>query len=389
MLLSMFFTACDMPWAKNEEPADEPTASVSVDDSNTSTDDADNPNPGSDVTDPSNVAIPVARPVVVDDYDEAPGKNYQRSELTGQWVKKGIYETRPMAFIIGNEQMGLPQYNIGECEVLYEVPFDNNMSRFIGVTQNWLDKDRIGNIMEIRDYMIDYALEWDPIIVHAKNSISPNDPAINISAPNEINDNDVSANYDTAALFRVLDEGRKYNQTIYAYGKGLSEQMKLLKYTDKANASINGHFSFAMTNAPTVLTNFPGAINADTVDLSLCFTNSRPWLAYNEETGLYERYQYDEAHKDGATYTQLAYKNVILEYVDYKKDDKTGVYTLTTSGEGSGWFITNGAAIPITWKKAYGYDATRYYNDQGDEIIFNPGKTMIEIIKKADSVTIK
>ena len=52
-----------------------------------------------------------------------------------------------------------------------------------------------------------------------------------------------------------------------------------------------------------------------------------------------------------------------------------------------GWFFTNGKGIHVKWAKESDYGATRYYDDAGNEITLNTGKTMICIVNERDSFT--
>ncbi len=49
-----------------------------------------------------------------------------------------------------------------------------------------------------------------------------------------------------------------------------------------------------------------------------------------------------------------------------------------------GWFFTNGKGIHVTWEKTSDYGATRYYDDDGNEIKLNTGKTMVCILEDGD-----
>lgn len=44
---------------------------------------------------------------------------------------------------------------------------------------------------------------------------------------------------------------------------------------------------------------------------------NNPWFVYNSEDGLYYRFQYKKEHMDENTGTQLAFKNILLQYCDY------------------------------------------------------------------------
>ena len=54
-------------------------------------------------------------------------------------------------------------------------------------------------------------------------------------------------------------------------------------------------------------------------------------------------------------------------------------------GTKDGWFFTNGKGIHVNWKKTSDYGATRYYDDDGNEIELNTGKTMVCIVEAGDS----
>ena len=44
------------------------------------------------------------------------------------------------------------------------------------------------------------------------------------------------------------------------------------------------------------------------------------------------------------------------------------------------YYITNGKAIPCTWKKTGPTDQTRYYDMEGNEITINTGKTYVALV---------
>ena len=61
---------------------------------------------------------------------------------------------------------------------------------------------------------------------------------------------------------------------------------------------------------------------------------------------------------------------------------------METIGSGKGKYITTGKAMDITWKKGSYEEVTRYYDESGEEIVLNPGKTWVQVVKSFDSVSI-
>ena len=68
------------------------------------------------------------------------------------------------------------------------------------------------------------------------------------------------------------------------------------------------------------------------------------------------------------------------------------VYNVIDNSGNSGYYITNGKAIKVTWYKASDTSPTKFYDDStGEEIKLNTGKTYIAIVPSDswDDVVIK
>jgi hypothetical protein len=115
--------------------------------------------------------------------------------------------------------------------------------------------------------------------------------------------------------------------------------------------------------------------------------DSNPYFTYNADDGLYYRYQYGEAHIDKETNSQLAFKNIIVQFVNETTISDEDHQDLTLKGTGSGYYITDGKAIEITWKRVDNDDKTKYYDSEGNQIYLNPGKTFFEVVSDIKHVT--
>ena len=70
-----------------------------------------------------------------------------------------------------------------------------------------------------------------------------------------------------------------------------------------------------------------------------------------------------------------------MQVCDWKViDKKYGYLDVDTTSGGKGMYITNGKAIPVTWSKDSQTAPTRYFDENGEEITLNTGKTWICII---------
>ena len=62
---------------------------------------------------------------------------------------------------------------------------------------------------------------------------------------------------------------------------------------------------------------------------------------------------------------------------------------MKTQGTGTGYFITNGYAVPIKWSKATRNAKTKYMYLDGTEIEVSDGRTYIEIQTTSQKLTIE
>ena len=115
----------------------------------------------------------------------------------------------------------------------------------------------------------------------------------------------------------------------------------------QASENYTSHYRFAAEDSPNLLEQGETAKK-----VSLYYVDAKPWFVYNETDGLYYRYEFGDKQIDGSTGEQLAVKNIILQNCySSLKDSKNGTLDIDYLSGGSGMYITNGKAVPITWKE--------------------------------------
>ena len=101
------------------------------------------------------------------DDDLPPKEGMVRSFFTNEWVSEEVNNKRPLAVMYPINKEAQPQYGLSNVAVFYEIMEEGSMSRQMGILEDWEKLSRIGNIRSIRDYFVQAALEYDPIIVHS------------------------------------------------------------------------------------------------------------------------------------------------------------------------------------------------------------------------------
>ena len=294
-----------------------------------------------------------------------------RSDVTNEWIKKEIAEGRPIAVMLNNKIEAIPQSSISRAGLVYEAPTEADIQRFMAIIEDYYDLDKIGSVRSSRHYYIDWMLEWDPIYCHFGGSTY----ADKILKRSDIHNLDGMA-LDGKTYYRTTDRVAPHNA--YTAGDKIVEECKRRNYplTHTANY-VKKHFQFADEEHQNMLES-----GFDATYLKPGYPVDEPWFEYNATDGLYYRFQYGGKQIDEMTGEQLAYKNVIFQYCKWKlMGDGTSRIDMTTIGSGKGYFMTNGKAIPVTWKKDSQLEPTRYYDMDGNEITLNTGKTWICVIK--------
>ena len=304
-----------------------------------------------------------------------------KSVYTNESVTSAQANTRPLAVMMPTDRAAQPSYGISRADILYEIMEEGGISRQMAIIPNWTDLSRIGNLRSCRLYYIYAAKEWDPILIHF-GGVAYMKGVIN--APDM---NNISGTYEygvggkapgAGQFFRTSDRQAPHNAYISASGiqKACMQQGYL---TNLRSGFYNPkHFSFAEG-----VNDLPGGESATSIDLSEIFPYSKSSFTYNAADGLYYKNIHGGAQKDAINGRQISFANVIIQNTKWSQLDKKGYlgFTMLDSTE-DGYFFTRGKCIHIHWKKTGDYSPTKYYDDAGNEIKLNTGKTYIGIAQK-------
>ena len=119
--------------------------------------------------------------------------------------------------------------------------------------------------------------------------------------------------------------------------------------------------------------------------VDLPFPHNGSYLEYNADDQLYYYSEYGKAHVDpGNDNAQLCFKNLLIQSCGYTQYDEHGYMIFDCISSGYGYYVTNGKALYVSWKKTSMTSPTRYYDAQGNEITINTGKTYVALVPVDD-----
>ena len=279
---------------------------------------------------------------------------------------------RPIAIMIDNNVGNNAHVGLQDAYLTYEIIVEGGLTRIMAIFKD-VNTSVIGPVRSSRHYFLDYALESDAIYAHygwstyAENDIR----ALGVNNINGLYDNGYYRNYNIAAPHNVFTSIEDlYN---VAGSKGYSttsDNYSLLNYTpDDVNFDATSDL-----------------LTANNVSMTYSYSQGRSYT-YDATNRYYLRYMNNSPHTDRDSGLQYHYKNIIIMKVNNSTLDSYGRQDLDTVGNGEGYYITNGYAIPITWSKDSRSGKTRYYyNDK--EIVVSDGNTMIQVVPVNSSIII-
>ncbi|WP_455714998.1 DUF3048 domain-containing protein [Anaerosporobacter sp.] len=289
------------------------------------------------------------------------------SKLTGEWVPEEVGTKRPYAVMFNNHSIASPQSGTSEASILYEAIVEGGITRLMGIFEQF-STDRIGSVRSARHYFVSFADEYDAIFVHYGQTKYATSKIEQLGVDNLSGLSGIG----TTVFYR--DNSIKAPHNAFASYEGIKKGTEKLNYRTDYREDSENHFTFYTED-----TDLKSDTNANKVTLN--FSNfTSPYLVYNSDDKLYYRYQFGEKHIDYNTKEQLAFKNIIVQYVKEWNIDKNGYQTMDIeNSSGKGYYVTNGKAVPITWKKNESTKKMHYYDENGNILTINPGKTYIAI----------
>ncbi len=292
-----------------------------------------------------------------------------QSYLTGEMVDVAKANRRPVAVMMSNDKQALPHYGINRAGVVYEAPVEGGMNRYMAIMEDYDDLERIGSVRSCRTYYTYFAKEFDAIYAHYGQSTFAKPYLKNVDNINGLEGIGGSAYYRSSE--------RKSPHNAYTSFQGLQEAMGKLGYSQEYDQDYKGHYRFARAGDQVVLDN---ALEAWKVYPG--YGMNQPYFEYNEEDGLYYRYQYGGPHNGDEG--QIAVRNLIFQYCAAGRYATTEYLDIDVHEPQYGYYITGGRAIALSWEKDGQFGVTHYYNTENEEITLNRGKTWVCIIPTRD-----
>ena len=305
----------------------------------------------------------------------------EESPVNGMLFTKSQMDTmktrRPVAVMTNNHADARPLSGTNSADVVIEANAEGGITRLMAIYWSTAP-EKVGPVRSIRQYYLEWASEYDPLIIH-DGCASSEDPRTDACGN--------LYNYGVKDLSTIgawrWNDGRRisphneYNSITYAWEYAVKKDWDNFpsnfegwQFKTDAEVSKRGE------KTTVELTFHQRLVNSGLYNVI--------WT-YDQPTNTYLRKIGDQADIDQETNTQVYAKTVVVQEVSMvQSGDDKGHLIITTIGQGKSTYLMDGKITSGTWKKTSRTDRTTYYDSEGKELEFNRGRIWVEMLGTSD-----
>jgi len=297
---------------------------------------------------------------------------------------------RSVAVVVNNCHAAMPQRGISQADAIYEYQTEGGQTRLLCLFADVNTIPEIGSLRSARILSTDLAAGNNSVFIHfGRNARVPDHIAAN--GIDHIDGNNCSAGvYSSSAyedgyvqlpagLFFWRDSYwksiRAIEHTAVTDGRHILEGIEYnnISMVDTEN---NQLFNFVDESSDLV-----DAATCEQFNVYFSGTNDDALFVYDSATGMYYKSQYGSAQIDETTGTQICFTNVFVLYANVQPHGDSTIDAYLEDG-GTGYYFSNGRYVPITWSKAGTNEPIIVYNQSGEVLEVNTGRSYICVVDR-------
>lgn len=352
LLLTISFSACSQSNTLNIEESVKPTQTTS-------------PTPS-----PIHTIIPTTEPTPsTENVSKLTGIPF--SEFSDGMNKKYT----PIAVIVENSPAARPQYGLQMADIVFEAPVESSITRFMAIFNDSLPK-KIEPVRSARIYYIKMQQQYDCIFVHYGG---PSDPGFQSYVYDE-DSSHIKIRVDGLkgkwSDYFVRDTEKKAPHNV------ICDATKIVKLYDYEPRPIPFNYDYNEAK------NYTGNVIQKIV---LPFYGGDNYVNYTYDTkrNLLLRHMGNKPFISAETNDVLTVQNLIIQHVNLPKvKENSGRRIIDVLGTGYADFVIDGIHITGTWARENYEDVTKYFDQDGDEIVLTPGNTWVALHPDTEDIEV-
>lgn len=298
-------------------------------------------------------------------------------------LTEGAIGKRPVAVMVNNVSYAMPQYGVGQADIIFEIPVEGDATRFMALYGDYTQVPQICPIRSCRYYFPALSQGFDAFYVNwgIDDTIADYLEALDLDQIEGIT--------NTGGLFgrdqERLSQGYSLEHTGYFDGTKLvsyieSQGLRTDLSEDKKGAAFQFNGMEEQLKAE----------GSDCTSVQINFGAQSSQFTYDPDKKVYFKQINGENQIDGKTGEQLAFTNVFVLETDISVRDDVGRKKIDWDGgqDSVGYYVSNGGVQKITWSKDPNNEKSylRFYDESGQEISINRGKSYIALNYKNQAI---
>lgn len=296
-------------------------------------------------------------------------------------MDESLLNQRPVAIMINNISAAQSvQAGLSQADIVYEVLAEGGITRFLAVFKDVSKLTKVGTVRSARYSFVDLAMGHDALYVHA--GMDPTACAAHIKETKIDNFNLLTGSQSNYA--KRIKNGKAYEHTLYTTGELLKTGFEKLNYRRSLNAEGKNWQNFVSAEAP--ITPAGGSCEKLSVEMSGSYVSN---FTYDAESGKYKRFTGTNRSVDYNNGQQLAFKNILVLKTNVTDiGSKADYLKKTWLDGGDGYYVSNGAYVPVKWTKGEAKSPLKITLADGSPCAYNAGNTWVCLVEKSHNVGI-
>ncbi len=309
--------------------------------------------------------------IVTGDVNLLTGLELQNEEAIGK---------RPVAVMVNNSSSSLPQYGVGEADIIVETLVEGGITRLMAIYGDYTQVPDVSAVRSCRFYYPAISESFDAIYTHWGADEITARPLLYTWGIDNIDG--IAGQYDLFARDQErLNMGYALEEASVFYGTKLVEALEENDHrTDLEDDKQETAFSF--------LTSATAPEGEEASEVTVDFEGGMDYYSdftYNEEEEVYYKDHNGKAHIDGISEENLTFTNLLIfeTEIGYMSDGNRRDMDVTGENK-SGYYISQGVAQKITWTKDGIEGKIELFDESGNPLNINSGKSYIAYCESGD-----
>lgn len=289
--------------------------------------------------------------------------------LTGLETDAVAY-SRPVAVTVNNLEASLPQYGIGQADIIMEFPVEGGITRLMTLYGDYKNVPEVCSVRSCRYYFPIFAKGFDAVYFCYGSNEALATPTLERLGTDYIDGNKAG---DSLVFDRDEERLEIYSaeHTVYLKGENMKEIFEKYGFSPERKEDY-GETAFDFSDKrESFLFECTGITGSFSSSYSSAFE-------FDGERGAYLKSHNGERHIDSRSEEQLSFTNVLFFQTEVSRYGDTSLAVIDWHG-GKGYYATMGTVEEIFWEKEKEDSPIRLTDSSGNPLKLNRGKSYIGV----------